>query len=144
MFADFEFYTDYYCGNLLNENNFNKFCLQASLDIEKTTVNRVSDADVNELPEPLKTRIKYCACELAEFFFTVAKMQNFAANAGNNEGEGLIKSKTAGAVSVTYDDSATRSYLDFRENSKRKEKIYKQYLFPQCGLNLLSKVVNRV
>jgi hypothetical protein len=141
MFIDFLYYSTVYGGKLFTAENFDKYSKLACLDIEKTTLCRVNEKSIVVFSEPLRTNIKFCACVLAELFLKIDEAENSQAELSKNGG-GIVKNRSAGAVSVTYDTSA--SYASFEANEKRRKIAYATYLFPQCGLNLLSRVVHCV
>lgn len=133
MYIDYEFYKTIYGGTNLTETNFNKYAEKAESIISAYTLDRVNDNTINRFPDSLVDKIKKCACELAELSLNVAKA-NEMININPDGITGVIKSKTAGAVSITYDttdNSITNTYLDSSNISKKKKYILNEYLYPQ-------------
>lgn len=144
MYVDYDFYKTEYNGGKLSEDNFNKFISKAEDVISRYTMDRVKENTLNSFPSSLVVKIKKCACELAEFCFDVSRINDLVSIKDDGIA-GVIKSKSAGAVSITYDTAlSTSNYLDQTQVNKRYKSILNEYLYPQLingnYYNLLSWV----
>ena len=148
MYTTFEFYRDVYYGNKLEEKDFNKVIPKAESIIARYTFDNVTEAKINRYPKELIEKIKRCACELSDFCNDVDKV-NSEILSNNNGGLGLIKSKKAGEVTVSYSTSNfLTSYIRPNNIKVKYKSILNDYLYPQCiggkFYNLLSWVTNSV
>lgn len=144
MFVDYEYYRDSFGGTSLTETEFNKYVPNACMKITTSTLSRVTDSTINSYPSELVTRIKNCACSLSEWEQKFDKALNTLSSGIT---DGIAKSKSAGAVSVTYDTSFSLNYLlDTQNQSKIVNSVVNSYLAPICingtFYNLLSKVLS--
>lgn len=148
MYVTYEFYKDVYNGNKLTEENFDKFMYKAENIIANYTFDRINDTTINKYPPALVNKIKKCACELAEFNQDVDRVNSLSIP--KDDGTiGLVSSKRAGEVSVSYDSSKVySSYTNDRYVSNRYKTILNDYLYPQQingkYYNLLSWVDDNV
>lgn len=147
MYVDYEYYKEEFKGTTLTEEEFNKFGSLGEKYIAKNTLSRVTEGSINSYPKLLVLDIKDCVCELAEFLHEINLVRSNALG-GVNSGEGIVKSKKAGEVSVSYDASCLSDiYLNAKNVESEKQLILKQYLYPRCiggnTYNLLSKVIDR-
>lgn len=141
MFVDYQFYIDTFKGNL-SEEEFNRYVTISSNSISKETCSRVRDGTINSFPSELVKDIKLCACALVEKFKSFYDFFDIVSANG-----GVLRSKTAGAVSVSYDTSSSLSYLlDPKNQETQIKSIINAYLFLRCingrFYNLLSKVLD--
>jgi len=148
VFVDYTYFTGNFKGTLLTENEFNRFGDLACILITTSTMSRVTDSTITIYPAELIYRIKNCACVLSEFLKQEddVKKKSFASII-DTETSGIVRSKTAGAVSVTYDTSTAISYyLNIGKYKDLINMIIRQYLSPVCigtiYYNLLSKVID--
>lgn len=144
MFVDYEYYTNSFGGTALTETEFNKYTPNACMKITTSTMSRVTDSTINSYPSELVSRIKDCACMLSEWEQKFDKALNTLSNGIT---DGIAKSKSAGAVSVTYDTSLSINYLlDTQNQNKIVNSVINSYLAPAWinGIfyNLLSKVLS--
>lgn len=144
MYVSFDYYKNTYGGTKLTEDVFPKFAEKGERYIQRGTFNRVSEDTFNTFPEKIQTLIKKCVCNLAEAMFDTSKMNDLIISSGQ-ESSGIVKTKTAGAVSITYDTTAfTSKYLSDEAISNRYNGILKEYLYSQYidgkYYNFLSKV----
>ena len=144
MFVDYEYYTENFKGTSLSEEEFNKYIKNACMKITTSTLSRVTDSSINSYPSELVSRIKDCACSLSEWEQKFDKALEALSNGITN---GIAKSKSAGAVSVTYDTSFSLNYLlDTQNQNKIVNSVINLYLAPICingtFYNLLSKVIS--
>lgn len=130
MYIDYSFYKDIYGGVKINEKDFTKFAYKAESIISMYTFDRVNDKTINKFPQEIVMKIKNCCCELAEANFDIDRIQNLS-NLDDNGTSGIAKSKTAGAVSISYDNSSVNNFLDTSTNKKRFRYILDTYLYPQ-------------
>lgn len=144
MYVSFDYYKNTYLGTKLSEDIFPKFAEKGERYIEKCTFNRINEDTFNTFPEKIQTLIKKCVCELSDAMFDTSKMNDLIISSGQ-ESSGIVKSKTAGAVSLTYDTTAfTSKYLSEEAVANRYNDILQDYLYPQYidgkYYNFLSKV----
>jgi len=148
VFVDYTYYTDNFNGTLLTENEFNKFGDLACILITTSSMSRVTDSLINSYPAELIYRIKNCACTLAEYLKQEDDVRKKALSTIlDEETSGVVRSKTAGAVSVSYDTSTVLShYLNTDKQKEIIDTIIRQYLSPvvigSVYYNLLSKVID--
>ena len=91
-------------------------------------MSRVTDGTINNYPSELIENIKDCACAISEW---LQKFQNaLDITSTDADSNGIIKSQTAGAVSVTYDTALTTSYLlDLKNQEKIIYSVINSYLY---------------
>lgn len=147
MFVDFDFYKSIYNGSKLSEKNFSKFIDRSENIISEYTWDRVNDHTINLFPSQLVLKIKKCACELAESIYDIDRINSMYTL--NDDGKsGVIKSQSAGAVSISYDNTVSASYLNDNESQKKYRSILSSWLYPQkiggIYYNLMSFVGNNV
>lgn len=97
MYADFEFYTENFHGNLIkNEETFRTFAERASEFIDTVTFDRLLNSS---LLNQYKVKVQKCACALAEQYFR----RNTAICSGISDTENIPKtSESIGSYSVSY------------------------------------------
>lgn len=92
-YADFAFYNDSYCGDILTQDTFCKYAERASDYIDYITNGRAADyADPRDM-------VKKCCCALAEQQQSIASAKLLSA-------QGEVASETVGSHSVSYRSSA--------------------------------------
>jgi hypothetical protein len=147
VFVSYAYYVDSFKGTALTEDEFGRFGEQGCMYVQTNTLSRISDAGISRYPAQIQSSCKSCACALAEYLKSVQDAQNALAQSVKGEASaGLVKSQTAGAVSVTYDTSASNEYfLNPAKQEEMKQSILKAYLYPinigGTAYNLLSKVI---
>ena len=100
MIATYEYYTDEYCGKQIREDDFDQFSIQAQRDVESFTLYRVQEDKFQDLPEKVQIQVKNCICAVAEIEYAVEQNEKVAQGAIQS---GVVKSRSAGAVSESYD-----------------------------------------
>lgn len=146
MFVDYAFYVDTFGGAALTEQEFRKFGDLACAYVSENTLSRISDEKIGSLPPEIQFRAKKCACALAENLKTCDYFLKLASGQVEGQSGGIVRSKTAGAVSVTYETSVSAQYfLDAKSQESLKQSILRSYLSPICigekMYNMLSKVI---
>lgn len=153
MLVDYDYYKNIFKGVDLTENEFPKYANMACMQITASTLSRVNDRTINNYPPEIVRNIKDCACAISELRKKFEDGFNILGNSSNQSGGGksggIIHSKTAGAVSVTYDTSAANKSIDYLIDPSKQRKLIQSvmdmYLPPICiggkFYNLLSKVV---
>lgn len=131
MYTTFDFYTYVYYGSKLKEENFDKFISKAEGIIAKNTGDRVNETTLNTFPELFITKVKKCACELAEYMSDVDKVNSSIIS--NSDGSiGAVSSKKAGEVTVSYETSkSVSSYTNQKEINLKYKSILNDYLYMQ-------------
>lgn len=144
---DYEYYKTQFKGSDLTEEEFEKYGNLACMEITTNTLSRVTDSTLGNYPKELVSRIKDCACSIADYRKMFDNVFKSAASSQSGSGSGIVRSKSVGAVSVSYDTSQTASYL--LDPAKQKQlicSVLRLYLSPVCfgGVmyNLLSKNLN--
>lgn len=114
MYADFEYYTDVYYGNIISSGDFARYASRASDFIDYFTMGKA--AAKADLPE-----VKKCCCALAEQYLTIQNANVRASAAG-----GEIQSESVG--------SHSRSFASGADTVKSTEElmgsIARKYLLP--------------
>lgn len=144
MYIDFEFYKSIYNGSKLNEDNFPKFIEKAESIISEYTWDRVNQITINNFPQTLIDKIKQCGCELADTIYDIDRVNNMYLLKDDGT-SGVIKSQSAGAVSISYENGVS-SYLSNDTVQKKYQNILSSWLYPQkiggTYYNLMSWVSN--
>lgn len=146
MFIDFNYYTTVFGGTVLTEVNFSRHASKACDYISNATMLRVTDQTIGSFPNELVTRIKKCACDIAEslYYFDQIKRKELVESA-DNAGIGKIRNKKAGQVSVTWFYGSS-NYSDSKYKESYLKDILMEYLSPVKidGViwNLTSKVMS--
>lgn len=108
-YADYEFYTKSFFGNVVPESDFNRVSERASDFVDTLTHDRL----IEQFPtsEKAQNRIKKAVCALAEvvYQFDLAQQNAVSASAkgatvtaGDEVSTGVITSKSSGSESVSY------------------------------------------
>ena len=108
-YADYEFYTKSFFGNVVPESDFIRLAERASDFIDRLTFDRLADG----LPtsEKYQKRIKKAVCAVAEIYYQLdlAQKQALATASGasaatdaNGITTGIITSKSSGSESISY------------------------------------------
>lgn len=108
VYADYQYYTDEYCGTKLTENEFPKYAKRASAEIVHATFGRLEKLETSQITDAIKD----CMCDVAE------KMKYFETSAGaevaseNNDGYSVSYRDTSGAAYQQHEILVTiRTYL---------------------------------
>ena len=108
-YADYEFYTTSYFGNVVSEADFPRLAERASEFVNIMTFDRLVDG----LPENERSqkRIKKAVCSLAELMYQIELAEKNAinqasanltdTNVGNNS-TGIVTSVSSGSESISY------------------------------------------
>lgn len=108
-YADYEFYTKSFFGNVVPESDFMRLAERASDFIDTLTFDRLTGG--LPTPEKYQKRIKKAVCAVAEIYYQLdlAQKQALAAASGastvtdaNGTTTGIITSKSAGSESISY------------------------------------------
>lgn len=92
IYADADYYQNKYLlgrAEVIPLSEFLFWAKQASLEVDRHTMNRLHGTNDYELPD----RVKDCVCDLAEYLYVQEE----------NAGYGAISSETVGPHSVSYD-----------------------------------------
>lgn len=146
MFVDYNFYTENFKGTSLTEEEFLRFGNLACMYISTNTLSRINDNGINLYPVEIQNNARMCACNLAEYLKQIEDVQSGIIGGGSSASGGIVSSKTAGAVSVSYDTKlSAQFFLDPINQEKQKQAILRLWLAPVCingsMYNLLSKVL---
>ena len=108
-YADYEFYTKSFFGNVVPESDFLRLAERASDFLDTLTFDRLTGG--LPTPEKYQKRIKKAVCAVAEIYYQLdlAQKQALAAASGasavtdvNGTTTGIITSKSAGSESISY------------------------------------------
>lgn len=108
-YADYEFYTKSFFGNVVPESDFIRIAERASDFLDTLTFGRLTDG--LPTPEKYQKRIKKAVCAVAEIYYQLdlAQKQALAAASGasaatdaNGTTTGIITSKSSGSESISY------------------------------------------
>jgi hypothetical protein len=108
-YADYEFYTKSFFGNVVPESDFMRLAEISSDFLDTLTFDRLTDG--LPTPEKYQKRIKKAVCAVAEIYYqlNLAQKQALAAASGasavtdvNGTTTGIITSKSAGSESISY------------------------------------------
>ena len=110
MLTDYSFYKDVFHGDLLTEDNFEKYARDADTWLDQLTYGRYANPN---LPDSVLQKVKMSECSLAELCFSMAT------DAASNPS---IEKETVGSHSVTYrgsTDSISGWSARIRETASR-------------------------
>ena len=139
MIATYEYYTDAYCGKQIREDDFDQFSIQAQRDVESFTLYRVQEDKFQDLPEKVQIQVKNCICAVAEIEYDVEQNEKVAQGAIQS---GVVKSRSAGAVSESYDVPKSQyADMSYQELQHVKALAMQKMLLPRDGINLISRVI---
>ena len=109
-YVDYDFYTEYYYGNVVPEADFDRLADRASDFVDTMTFDRLVDG----LPENerSKKRIKKAVCSLAELLYQIELAEKNAINAAasgtstaigpGGSTTGIVTSVSSGSESISY------------------------------------------
>lgn len=109
-YADYDFYTDSYYGNVVPETDFPRLAERASDFVDTMTFDRLVDG----LPENERSqkRIKKAVCSLTELMYQIELAEKNAANAAasgtstttgsGGSTTGIVTSVSSGSESISY------------------------------------------
>ena len=110
MLTDYSFYKDVFHGDLLTEDNYEKYAARADSWLDQLTYGKYASSD---LSEEILRKVKFCECALAELCLSMAT------DAASNPS---IEKETVGSHSVTYrgsTDSTSGWSARIRETASR-------------------------
>lgn len=107
IYADYQYYKEQFCGNLIPQERFKYLSARASEYIDWQTFGRLESG----VPDEYSDKVKKCCCALAESEFQSESAQN-----------GNISSEKVGSYSVTF------SVKSDVERNAEKNRIIVRYL----------------
>ncbi len=123
-YATYEYYTDEYCGDDIDEASFAKWQARASDELDRLCFGRITDTAL----ELYSTQIQNAACALADVLY---KLNKAAETAGTAEG-GNVKSISSGVQSISFGNTETEYTLAMSDAGKRQallEETAGRYLY---------------
>lgn len=104
MYADFEFYSFEYFGNL-DERNFERLSIRARYEIDRITAGRASDAKGKDLEA-----VKYALCAVVDELYTIEQGGDIASESN----DGISRSYASGMArsKIQRINEAARVYLE--------------------------------
>ena len=95
-YADYNFYTEEYCGNDISEDNFNRLAIRASDKLDQLTFDRLVDNFPSD--DRTATKVKKAVCALAEVIQSIE--QSKQANSYETGADGTLKGRTIASISA--------------------------------------------
>lgn len=95
IYADYDFYTDFYFGTTIPESDFTRLSLRASQYLDYITQNRAESSQYTEA-------LKMACCALAEQYQTVEAARAVAAKALVATDGAELQSQSVGSWSQSY------------------------------------------
>lgn len=126
MYADYEFYSTKYLGELVSEDDYPKYEMKARDELDYYTRMRIPFVkDENKME-----RVKMCECKLIDLLFNydqeLAKIKEYE----DKTVEGVVASETVGKHSISYQKASLRSKADVeKERSKKIKELIHKNLF---------------
>ena len=109
-YADYEFYTDVYLGDAIEEEDFAKLELRAEEKLDMMTFHRIKNMDESLMTEDLAIAIKKSVCAMAE---AVQGMKGEPSQIGSSAG---ISAENIDGYSVSYSStSASQKLTDYSD-----------------------------
>lgn len=109
-YADYDFYTTSFFGNVVPESDFMRFSERASDFVDMMTFDRLVDGLPSD--ERQQKRIKKAVCTLADLLYQIelaeknaiaaASGTSTSTDTGDGTSTGVITSKSAGSESISY------------------------------------------
>lgn len=90
VYADFEYYSNCFLGDSIPEEDFGKYAVRASREIDRLTMGRAAKAGENMIPG-----LSNCTCEIAELLHAEDA-------AAQRTGNGIIASESNDGISVSF------------------------------------------
>lgn len=107
IYADYQYYKEQFCGNLIPQERFKYLSARASEYIDWQTFGRLESG----VPDEYSGKVKKCCCALAESDFQSESAQN-----------GNISSEKVGSYSVTFSGKSDD------ERNAEKHRVISRYL----------------
>lgn len=101
-YADFSFYTDVYHGDVLTEDNADRWLDRASDELDVFTFGRLVDAFPENAANVVKVKKAVCAIADALFYVDEQRKAASAQQADDGSYRGAIASITSGKESISY------------------------------------------
>lgn len=152
MYTDYDFYENVYFGDILTQENANKWLSRASDEIDHYTFNRLQCHFPKNKQHAIK--VKKAVCAIAETFCKIEEQREAVAikQDANGKIHGAISSISSGRESISYstNGSSASVYAKAAADEKEKEKIITDILCKyianipdSMGTNLLYAGVER-
>lgn len=113
IYADYSYYTESFYGDMIPENDFNKYASRASDYIDRVTMNRAASYVVLH---PNDESVKKAVCACAEQYYVLSFVRAAAASS-----DGEIASESVGSHSVSYRSRAETAAALEAEIKKQAE-----------------------
>lgn len=101
-YADFTFYTDNYYGDMLTEDNADKWLERASDELDALTFRRLVSAFPTETSYVVKVKKAVCAIADALYLTDLQRKAASAQQAADGSYRGAVTSITSGKESISY------------------------------------------
>lgn len=138
-YTTYEFYKNKYYGTTIDESEFHEWESRAKRKVDYFTFNRITKERLSE--ERLNEKIQLATCAVADLLFKINAAELRQGTTETGEGK-IIKSKSAGSESITYDtgnDLYTKVLTDAAAQKKLTRDILAEYLsdtgLMYCGVS---------
>lgn len=114
-YANYDYYTKIFCGDIIPENPFNKYAMEASRKINNYTFGKIDNNDV-----PIQ--VQDATCSIAELLYKQEELKKSIINQTDNNKK--IASETLGPRSITYVNNNAEINKQILSDKELKNKIY--------------------
>ena len=108
-YADYKFYTSVYAGDMLTEQNANKWLTRASDEVDAVTFHRLASGFPTE--ESYAVRVRKAVCAVAETLYRVDEARRAMSAMQDAQGNyhGPVTSVSSGRESISYASNGNTS-----------------------------------
>lgn len=126
MYADYEFYSAKYLGELVSEDDYPKYEMKARDELDYYTRMRIPF--IND--ENKMERVKMCECKLIDLLFNYDQELSRIEEYENKMLEGTVASETVGKHSISYQKASFRTREEIeKDRSKKIKELIQKNLF---------------
>ena len=112
VYADYEYYSNRFFGDSIPEEDFGKYAVRASREIDRLTMGRAAKAGENMIPG-----LSNCTCEIAELLHA----EDVAAQ---RTGNGIIASESNDGISVSFTQGAVTDPIAYKVLAAAKHWLF--------------------
>jgi len=114
-YVDYRYYSETFHGDVIPENPFNKYAMEASRKINYYTFGKIDSKNV-------PVQVQYATCSIAELLYKQEELKNSIINQTNDNTK--IASETLGPRSITYVNNNSEVNKQILSDKELKNKIY--------------------
>lgn len=103
MYANYEFYTTEYFGELVSDTEYPKYELKARNELEYYTRMRIPFIDEDKM-----NKVKMCECKLIDLLYSYDQEVKKIKEYEDKSIQGVVASETVGKQSVSYQKATLR------------------------------------